>query len=77
MDDESFAALQTLAAETAGIPPELRSRLRGQTLGELRDDAARMAEELGIGKGRPRRDAAGKYSSADMSQLIREAAGRS
>ena len=40
--------LRALAAEQAGLPPEAASRLHGETMTELADDAKRFAEQLGV-----------------------------
>ena len=39
---------KTLAAEAAGLPPEMASRLRGETPEELAEDAQAFADSLGL-----------------------------
>jgi hypothetical protein len=73
MDDETRLALQQLAGDDIGIPASLHGRLRGDSLGELKADARRLADELGIGQ--PDRDEHGRFVG-DMNARIRRAAGR-
>ena len=76
VDDESLEALRRIAGDAAGVPSDLHSRLRGESLSELKADATSLARELGIGETpAQRRDGNGKYAT-DMNQLLRQAAGR-
>jgi hypothetical protein len=74
MDDESLDLLRDIAAREADLPPQLHRRVAGSNIVELRQDAAKLAEELGI---RPTaRDEHGRFTSCDMTARIRAAAGR-
>jgi hypothetical protein len=73
VDAESLHALRDLSGAEHDIPQSVRHRLQGETLAELRSDARRLAEELGIRAKQPR-DQAGRYDSID--ETIRARAGR-
>jgi hypothetical protein len=73
-DSESLAALRRIAAEEAGLAPQLAGRIVGSTLAEMRSDAKKFAIESGISPG-PQRDGHGRFSSR-MDQEIRRRAGR-
>ena len=64
MDDETREVLQDAAGEAAAIPQRLRHRLRGDSITALRNDAKRLARELGIAEPQPR-DERGKFASMD------------
>ena len=77
MDDETRSYLANTIGEEFGVPQQLRSRLTGESLSELRADAQALAKQLGIAPERER-DGGGKFTggAADMNRLIREKAGR-
>ena len=72
LDPESVAALQSIAGDAAQIPPELRDRIRGESVGEMKADARRLAKQLGIVEPPPR-DERGKFApnNAAMNDIIR------
>lgn len=81
--DRDAADLRRKVAAEVGLPPDMADRLRGDNLQALRGDAKKLAEaisagrpvgDIGIGRGNA---AAGGRARDDMTQLIREAAGRS
>jgi hypothetical protein len=81
--DETLAYLRERVAEEFQVPSQLAHRLRGEGLGALRADAARMRSELGMPSldGEPDRDSAGRFTpssggAVDFNRVIREASGR-
>jgi hypothetical protein len=81
-DAELLAYVRARVGDEYGLSEAQGARLRGSTLGELRDDARAMRAELGlepIAEGATR-DERGRYASgdvgADMNRAIRQAAGR-
>jgi hypothetical protein len=80
VDAETAAFVAHHVGAEHDIPEALRSRLSGESLGELRADAKALAEQLGIAPRAParQRDEAGRFASASsggMSRLIRQQAG--
>jgi len=81
--DREAADLRRKVGAEVGLPADMADRLRGDNLQALRGDAKKLAEaisagrpvgDIGIGRGAA---AAGASSGrGDMTQLIREAAGR-
>ena len=77
-DAETLSFLAHHVGEEHGIPEQLRSRLSGETVSELRHDASELAKQLGIAPVQERqRDEAGRFArtSSGFNRLIREAAG--
>jgi hypothetical protein len=84
MDAETRSFLAFHVGAEADIPEPLRARLAGESLQELRADAATMAKQLGMAPQEParERDASGRFASTasggasgGMSAIIRQAAG--
>jgi len=80
--DRDAADLRRKVAAEVGLPADMADRLRGDNLQALRGDAKKLAEtisagrpvgDIGIGRGNA---AGGTSGRGDMTQLIREAAGR-
>jgi hypothetical protein len=85
VDAETLQVLQNAIGEEAGIPPGHRHRLRGATVGELRQDAAGMRSELGLepladplprDRGGKFAKSGGIYDHSRINDAIRKAAGR-
>ena len=85
-DDATLDFLRTSVAREAGLPESAARRLKGQTVGELRADAAVMRSEHGLPPldddkhdGR-QRDESGRFAGTpavgDMNTIIRAASGR-
>jgi len=78
-DAETLSFLAHHVGEEHGIPEQLRSRLSGETVSELRADAAALAKQLGIAPQEPdrERDHGGRFASSasTMNRAIRQAAG--
>jgi hypothetical protein len=64
--------------DEVGLDRGHASRLRGQSLQALRDDALQLRKELGLPALEPsrKRTADGRFISGDMNRRIREALGR-
>jgi hypothetical protein len=80
LDAETRSFIAHHVGEEHDIPQALRSRLTGESLSELRADAASLASQLGIAPQEPvrGRDEAGRFASTasgGMSAIIRRAAG--
>ena len=74
VDAETLQPCSPSSVASAGLPAGLHSRLTGDTVAELRTDAAKLAKQLGL-RG-AERDATGKFASRDVNAAIRAAAGR-
>lgn len=75
MDTESAATLRELAGSEAGLPPQLHGRIAGEDIKTMRSDAKKLATDLGLREA-PKRAENGQFVGGEMSQMIREAAGR-
>jgi hypothetical protein len=62
VDDETLELVRDTVGEQEGIPPRLRQRLRGDSVGAVRADAKRFSTELGL-RAEPTRDERGRYAS--------------
>jgi hypothetical protein len=81
VDAETRSFLAHHVGAEHDIPEAIRPRLVGESVSELRADAAALAKQLGIAPQEParERDEAGRFASTasgTMNRIIREAAGR-
>jgi hypothetical protein len=80
LDAETRTFLAHHVGAEHDIPEALRPRLGGESVAELRADAAALATELGIAPQEPARarDEGGRFArtSSGMNSIIRQAAGR-
>ena len=81
--DRDVADLRRKVAVEVGLPADMADRLRGDNLQALRGDAKKLAESISAGRpvgdvgiGRGGAAAGSRQGRVDMTQLIREAAGR-
>ena len=79
MDDATRDYLREQVCVELGLPEAWGDRVRGNSIGDMRDDAARLARTLGLAVGEPesahtrQRDEGGRFASNDMNRLIRGA----
>jgi hypothetical protein len=82
MDDETLAYLRVAVGRDFELTPEQSTRLRGEGLATLKDDARAMRRELqmpDLDEGRQSRDATGRFAGSgklDLNAEIRRVAGR-
>lgn len=79
MDNETLSYIKERVAAEAQLPDGWSERLHGGTLTELRDDARKLAQTLGVAEPEPAhaRDEGGRFAAgnAGMNEAIRAARG--
>lgn len=79
MDDDTRDYLRAQVAAEVGLPQGWGDRVRGDSISAMRDDAAQLAQALGVSEPSPReRGADGRFvgGAAWMNAELRRAAGR-
>ena len=77
LDAATKQVVQKLVGEQYALPPVMHSRLEGDGVDSMREDAARLRQELGMpALAEGQRDERGRFAGGDMNTRIRRAAGR-